>query len=113
MADTDIENLTRADVPDDWTELDRRTVDTIRVLAADAVEKVGNGHPGTAMALAPRRTCCSSGSCATTRTTRPGWAATASSCPPGTTSLTLYIQLYLSGYAITLDDLKRSAPSVR
>ncbi|MEC5201205.1 hypothetical protein RCH21_003463, partial [Arthrobacter sp. PL16] len=30
-----------------WTELDQRAVDTVRVLAADAVEKVGNGHPGT------------------------------------------------------------------
>ena len=37
----------------DWTDLDRRAVDTIRVLAMDAVEKVGNGHPGTAMSLAP------------------------------------------------------------
>ena len=39
--------------PLEWTELDRRAVDTIRVLAMDAVEKVGNGHPGTAMSLAP------------------------------------------------------------
>ncbi|MFC4505389.1 MULTISPECIES: hypothetical protein, partial [Streptomyces] len=37
----------------EWTELDRRAVDTARVLAADAVQKVGNGHPGTAMSLAP------------------------------------------------------------
>ena len=36
-----------------WTSLDQRAVDTVRVLAADAVEKVGNGHPGTAMSLAP------------------------------------------------------------
>ncbi len=36
-----------------WTELDHRCVDTVRVLAADAVEKVGNGHPGTAISLAP------------------------------------------------------------
>src|SRR5664279_339521 len=36
-----------------WNELDRRAVDTVRVLAADAVEKVGNGHPGTAISLAP------------------------------------------------------------
>ncbi|MFE7841590.1 hypothetical protein ACFU53_37710, partial [Streptomyces sp. NPDC057474] len=36
-----------------WTELDQRAVDTARVLAADAVQKVGNGHPGTAMSLAP------------------------------------------------------------
>ena len=36
-----------------WEEIDRRAVDTARILAADAVEKVGNGHPGTAMSLAP------------------------------------------------------------
>ena len=53
MADIDIEARTRVSVPDDWTELDRRAVDTVRVLAADAVQKVGNGHPGTAMSLAP------------------------------------------------------------
>ncbi|WP_199896782.1 hypothetical protein, partial [Streptomyces niger] len=33
----------------EWTEMDQRAVDTVRVLAADAVQKVGNGHPGTAM----------------------------------------------------------------
>ena len=37
----------------DWTELDDKAVDTVRVLAMDAVQKVGNGHPGTAMSLAP------------------------------------------------------------
>ena len=37
----------------DWDDLDDRAVDTARILAADAVEKVGNGHPGTAMSLAP------------------------------------------------------------
>jgi transketolase len=37
----------------EWTELDRRAVDTARLLAADAVQRVGNGHPGTAMSLAP------------------------------------------------------------
>ena len=36
-----------------WTDLDVRAVDTVRVLAADAVQKVGNGHPGTAISLAP------------------------------------------------------------
>ena len=37
----------------DWTAVDERAVDTIRLLAADAVQKTGNGHPGTAMSLAP------------------------------------------------------------
>ena len=39
--------------PGDWTETDTRAVDTARVLAADAVENCGSGHPGTAMSLAP------------------------------------------------------------
>ncbi|HEY7815846.1 MAG TPA: hypothetical protein VIC62_21555, partial [Nakamurella sp.] len=54
MTTTDeLAELTRPHVPDDWSDLDTRAVDTIRVLAADAVQKVGNGHPGTAMSLAP------------------------------------------------------------
>lgn len=44
--------LTRPNHPDDWTEADSEAVDTVRVLTADAVQKVGNGHPGTAMSLA-------------------------------------------------------------
>src|SRR6478736_1288675 len=40
-------------LPDGFTELDRRAIDTARVLAMDAVQKVGNGHPGTAMSMAP------------------------------------------------------------
>ncbi|MCB0923298.1 MAG: hypothetical protein KDB50_01930, partial [Mycobacterium sp.] len=48
-----ISALTQPHHPDDWTELDTAAVDTARVLAADAVQKVGNGHPGTAMSLAP------------------------------------------------------------
>ena len=46
VAPAEIKTLTRATVPDDWSELDSRAVDTVRVLAADAVQKVGNGHPG-------------------------------------------------------------------
>ena len=49
----EISELTRPQHPGDWTELDSAAVDTVRVLAADAVQKVGNGHPGTAMSLAP------------------------------------------------------------
>src|SRR5262245_18331562 len=47
----EISTLTRPNHPDDWTDLDSSAVDTVRVLAADAVHKVGNGHPGTAMSL--------------------------------------------------------------
>ena len=54
MAELDhISALTTPDYPRDWADIDSRTVDTVRILAADAVQKVGNGHPGTAMSLAP------------------------------------------------------------
>ncbi len=93
--------------PDQWTDLDDRAVVTARALAADAVEKVGNGHPGTAMALAPAAYLLFQ------RFLRhdpndPTWLGRDRfilSC--GHTSLTLYIQLYLSGYPITLEDLKQ------
>ncbi|MGW8065595.1 transketolase [Streptomyces ziwulingensis] len=90
----------------EWTELDRRAVDTARVLAADAVQKVGNGHPGTAMALAP---------VAYTLFQKvmrhdpadPEWTGRDRFVlSPGHTSLTLYTQLYLAGYELELDDLK-------
>ena len=106
MADTDIETLTRADVPDDWTEQDRRAVDTVRVLAADAVQKVGNGHPGTAMSLAPLAYALFQ------RVMRhdpsdPDWIGRDRFVlSAGHSSLTLYIQLFLAGYGLQLDDLK-------
>ncbi|MET9412100.1 transketolase [Streptomyces sp. NPDC002935] len=89
-----------------WTELDRRAVDTARILAADAVQKVGNGHPGTAMSLAPA---------AYTLFQKvmrhdpadPEWTGRDRFVlSPGHTSLTLYTQLFLSGYELGLDDLK-------
>jgi transketolase len=90
----------------DWTATDKRAVDLIRVLAMDAVQKVGNGHPGTAMSLAPAAYLLFQ------RLMRhdpvdPNWPGRdrfVLSC--GHSSLTLYIQLYLSGYGVTMDDLK-------
>ena len=68
-----------------WSDLDRRAVDTVRVLAMDAVEKSGNGHPGTAMSLAPGGVpAVQAGACGTIRPTRTGPAATGSCSPPGT-----------------------------
>ncbi|GGP62205.1 transketolase [Saccharothrix coeruleofusca] len=102
----DITRLTEATLPDDWTELDKRAVDTVRVLAADAVQKVGNGHPGTAMSLAPL---------AYTLFQRvmrhdpadPDWIGRDRFVlSAGHSSLTLYIQLFLAGYGLELDDLK-------
>ncbi|CPZ18793.1 transketolase [Mycobacteroides abscessus] len=81
---TDIPTLTRADHPDDWTELDSRAVDTVRVLAADAVQKVGNGHPGTAMSLAPVAYTLFQRQLRPIPVTPPGSAATGSCCPAGT-----------------------------
>ncbi|MCW4353176.1 transketolase [Hoyosella sp. YIM 151337] len=107
MSVTDeIRSLTTPDLPDDWTELDTKAVDTIRVLAADAVQNVGNGHPGTAMSLAPLAYVLYQ------RVMRhdpadPNWIGRdrfVLSC--GHSSLTQYLQLYLSGYGLELDDLK-------
>jgi len=89
-----------------WQELDDQAVVISRALAMDAVQKVGNGHPGTAMSLAP---------VAYTLFQRilkhdpsnPDWINRDRfilSC--GHSSLTLYIQLFLSGYGLELEDLK-------
>ncbi|MER2133045.1 MAG: transketolase [Arthrobacter sp.] len=89
-----------------WSETDSKAVDTVRVLAADAVEKVGNGHPGTAMSLAPAAYLLFQ------KVMRhdpadPHWLGRDRFIlSPGHTSLTLYIQLFLSGYGLELDDLK-------
>ena len=90
----------------DWNKLDDTAVDTIRLLAADAVEKTGNGHPGTAMSLAPAAYLLYQ------KIMRhdpadplwPGRDRFVLSC--GHSSLTQYIQLFLAGYPMTLDDLK-------
>jgi transketolase len=102
----DISTLTRPHHPDDWSEIDSTAVDTVRVLAADAVQKVGNGHPGTAMSLAPL---------AYTLFQRAmrhdpsdthwlGRDRFVLSC--GHSSLTLYIQLYLGGFGLELSDIE-------
>jgi transketolase len=88
-----------------WTELDDKAVDTIRVLAADAVEKVGNGHPGTAMSLAPAAYLLFQ-KLMRHDPADPEWTGRDRFVlSPGHSSLTLYIQLYLSGYGLELDDL--------
>ena len=94
--------LLRRNTPADWTDTDTRAVDTVRVLAADAVENCGSGHPGTAMSLAPL---------AYTLFQRalrhdpndqnwPGRDRFVLSA--GHSSLTLYIQLFLAGYGLEL-----------
>ncbi|RSN35058.1 transketolase [Amycolatopsis sp. WAC 04169] len=99
--------LLRRNVPADWTENDTRAVDTVRVLAADAVENCGSGHPGTAMSLAPLAYTLFQ------RTLRhdpadPEWPARDRFVlSAGHSSLTLYIQLYLAGFGLELEDLKQ------
>ncbi len=90
----------------DWTDTDAQAVDVVRALAADAVQKVGSGHPGTAMSLAPAAYLLFQ-RVLRHDPTDPTWAGRdrfVLSC--GHSSLTLYIQLYLSGYGLTLDDLE-------
>ncbi|MER7165192.1 transketolase [Micromonospora sp. NPDC000207] len=89
-----------------WTDLDRRAVDTARVLAVDAVEKSGNGHPGTAMSLAPAAYLLFN-RVMRHNPTDPNWGGRDRFVlSAGHSSLTLYIQLFLSGYPLGLDDLK-------
>ncbi|MEV0096182.1 transketolase [Streptomyces sp. NPDC050738] len=90
----------------EWTELDQRAVDTARVLAADAVQKVGNGHPGTAMSLAPAaytlfQKVMRHDPADADWTGRDRFVLSA-----GHSSLTLYTQLYFAGFGLELDDLK-------
>ncbi|HJC29498.1 MAG TPA: transketolase [Candidatus Dietzia intestinipullorum] len=103
---SEITELTTARHPSDWTDLDTRAVDTARVLAAEAVQNCGSGHPGTAMSLAPL---------AYTLYQRvmrhdpadPKWVGRdrfVLSC--GHSSLTQYIQLYMAGFGLELADLK-------
>ncbi len=105
--DPEIEHLSSELVPAlEWSDLDRQAVDVVRALAMDAVEKAGSGHPGTAMSLAPAAYLLFQ------QTLRhdpsdPTWAGRDRFVlSAGHTSLTLYIQLYLSGYGLSLDDLK-------
>jgi transketolase len=102
----EIEALTTAHRPDDWSDLDQKAVDTIRVLAADAVQKAGNGHPGTAMSLAPlafelfQHTMRHDPS-------DPHWQGRDRFVlSAGHSSLTLYLQLFLAGYGLEMRDLQ-------
>ncbi|MGQ4421539.1 transketolase [Streptomyces violaceoruber] len=90
----------------EWTELDQRAVDTARVLAADAVQKVGNGHPGTAMSLAPAaytlfQKVMRHDPADANWVGRDRFVLSA-----GHSSLTLYTQLYLAGFGLQLADLQ-------
>ena len=89
-----------------WTGADRRAVDVARALVIDAVEAAGHGHPGTAISLAPAAYLLFQ-KLLRHDPSDPQWPGRdrfVLSC--GHSSLTLYTQLYLSGYGLGLDDLK-------
>ena len=103
----ELQTMVERRYPEDWSELDTRAIDTVRVLAADAVQKCGSGHPGTAMSLAPL---------AYTLYQRvinhdPAdvhWAGRDRFVlSVGHSSLTQYIQLYLGGFGLEMDDLQQ------
>ena len=89
-----------------WSDLDVRAVDTARVLAADAVQHKGNGHPGTAMSLAPAAYLLYQ-NVMTYDPTDTHWIGRdrfVLSC--GHSSLTQYVQLFLSGSGLEMADLE-------
>ena len=90
----------------EWSKLDQEAVDTARVLAADAVEKVGNGHPGTAISLAPVAHLLFQ-KVLRHNPANPDWVGRDRFIlSVGHSSLTLYNQLYLTGYGLELSDLQ-------
>lgn len=92
--------------PLEWSSLDDRAVKTIKALAADAVEKVGNGHPGTAISLAPAAYLLF-GKTMRHDPSDPHWVGRDRFVlSAGHSSLTLYLQLFLSGYGMELSDLE-------
>lgn len=103
----ELQTMVERRYPENWSELDTRAIDTVRVLAADAVQKCGSGHPGTAMSLAPL---------AYTLYQRvinhdPAdvhWAGRDRFVLSiGHSSLTQYIQLYLGGFGLEMEDLEQ------
>ncbi len=96
----------RQTLPDGWGELDRRAIDTARVLAMDAVQKTGNGHPGTAMSMAPVAYLLFQKYLRHDPSDDQWPARDRFVLSMGHSSLTLYIQLYFSGYGLELPDLE-------
>ena len=93
-------------LPEGFTDLDRKAIDTARVLAMDAVQKTGNGHPGTAMSLAPLAYLLFQ-KWLRHDPSDPNWVARDRFVlSMGHSALTLYIQLYYSGYGLELADLE-------
>ncbi len=89
-----------------WDDLDDKAVDTARILAADAVEKVGNGHPGTAMSLAPLAYLLFQKVMRRDPHDNEWIGRDRFILSVGHSSLTQYIQLYYGGYGLELKDLE-------
>jgi transketolase len=89
-----------------WDPIDNKAVDTVRVLAADAVEKVGNGHPGTAMSLAPAAYLLFQKVMRRDPADNEWIGRDRFILSVGHSSLTQYIQLYMGGYGLEIEDLK-------
>ncbi len=106
LEDKEISALTKAHRPDDWSDIDSKAVDTIRVLAADAVQKVGNGHPGTAMSLAPLAYTLFQRKMRHDPNDTSWLGRDRFVLSAGHSSLTLYIQLYLGGFGLELSDIE-------
>ncbi|MBB5831510.1 transketolase [Brachybacterium aquaticum] len=92
--------------PEGWTELDKRAVDTVRVLAADAVEKVGNGHPGTAVSLAPAAYLLYQDVMRHDPKDHQWLGRDRFVLSAGHSSLTQYIQLFLGGFGLEKKDIE-------
>lgn len=91
--------------PLEWSELDERAVKAIKALAADAVEKVGNGHPGTAISLAPAAYLLFQ-KAMRHDPSDPEWVGRDRFVlSAGHSSLTIYLQLFLAGYGLEMDDI--------
>ncbi|WP_454856839.1 transketolase [Promicromonospora soli] len=91
--------------PLEWSELDERAVKAIKALAADAVEKVGNGHPGTAISLAPAAYLLFQ-KAMRHDPSDPEWLGRDRFVlSAGHSSLTIYLQLFLAGYGLEIDDI--------
>ncbi|WAC89521.1 transketolase [Mycobacterium sp. Aquia_213] len=102
----EISSLTRPQHPDDWTDIDSAAVDTVRVLAADAVQKVGNGHPGTAMSLAPLAYTLFQRAMTHDPSDQHWLGRDRFVLSAGHSSLTVYLQLYLGGFGLELSDIE-------
>ncbi|MFD2839548.1 transketolase [Populibacterium corticicola] len=89
----------------EWSELDDRAVKSIKALAADAVEKVGNGHPGTAISLAPAAYLLFQ-KVMRHDPSDPNWVGRDRFVlSAGHSSLTIYLQLFLAGYGLEMEDI--------